>query len=135
MIDRSIAPESVDFASFEIKQASSDFLDNGLSVYYLQSGLQNILRLELVFNAGSWFESSKGLSYLSSKMMVEGSKTRTSKEIAECIATYGAFMEIHSGFENVNFTFYLMEKHLGNLLPVISDGIFGAIFPEEELLN
>ena len=135
MIDRSIAPESVDFASFEIKQASSDFLDNGLLVYYLQSGLQNILRLELVFAAGSWFESSKGLSYLSSKMMVEGSKSRTSKEIAECIATYGAFMEIHSGFENVNFTFYLMEKHLANLLPVISDCIFGAVFPEEELLN
>lgn len=135
MIDRTIAPESVDFASFEIKQASSDFLDNGLPVHYLQSGLQNILRLELVFAAGSWFESSKGLSYLSSKMMVEGSKTKSAKEIAECIAMYGAFMEIHAGFENVNFTFYLMEKHLVNLLPVISDSIFEAVFPEEELLN
>jgi zinc protease len=135
MIDRTIAPESVDFASFEIKQATPDFLDNGLPVYFLQSGLQNILRLELVFNAGSWFESSKGLSYLSSKMMVEGSKTRTAKEIAECIATYGAFMEIHSGFEHVNYTFYLMEKHLSNLLPIISDCIYKAIFPEEELLN
>lgn len=135
MIDRSIAPESIDFASFEIKQVTSDFLDNGIAVYYLKSGLQNILRLELVFHAGSWFESLKGLSYLSSKMMVEGSKTRTSKEIAECVANYGAFMEIHAGFENVNFTFYLMEKHLNNLLPIISDCIFEAIFPEEELLN
>lgn len=135
MLDRTIAPESVDFASFEIKQASSDFLDNGVPAYYLQSGLQHILRLELVFAAGSWFEPSKGLSYLSSKMMVEGSKSRSSKEIAECIATYGAFMEIHAGFESVNFTFYLMEKHLSSLLPIISDSIFGAIFPEEELSN
>ena len=135
MIDRSIAPESVDFASFEIKQAVSDCLENGIPTYYLQSGLQNILRLEFVFAAGSWFESSKGLSYLSSKMMVEGSKSKTAKEIAECIATYGAFIEIYSGFENVNFTFYLMEKHLSNLLPVISECIFEANIPEVELVN
>jgi zinc protease len=135
MVDRTIAPDSVDFTSFEIKQASTNFLDNGLPVYYLQSGLQNILRLELVFNAGSWFEPSKSLSYLSSKMMVEGSKTKSAKDIAESVAAYGAFMEIHAGFENVNFTFYLMEKHLSCLLPVISDCLFESIFPADELLN
>ena len=135
MIDRTIAPKSVDFASFAIKQATSDFLDNGIPVHYLQSGLQNILKLELVYAAGSWFEPSKGLSYLASKMIVEGTKGRPAKEIAECIAAYGAFIEIHSGFENVNFTFYLMEKHLSNLLPIISECIFEAVFPEKELLS
>jgi len=135
MIDRNVAPDSVLFLPFEIKQAQPTFLQNGLPVFYLQSGSQKILRLELVFNAGSWHEKSSGVSYLASKMLVEGSIKYSSKEIAEYIATYGAFMEIHPGFENVNYTFYLMEKHMENLLPLISEIIKNANFPIEELYN
>jgi zinc protease len=135
MLDRKIAPSSPPFHPFSLKKAQTNTLSNGIPVHTLCAGSQPIIRLEFVFKAGSWFENKNGLSHLASKMMTEGTSKMSSKQIADTIALYGAFVEVHQGFEHVNLTFYLMEKNLSNLLPVIVDILTDSIFPEKELEN
>jgi zinc protease len=135
MIDRKTAPVSPSFQPFAINQAQSYFLENGIPVHLLQSGNQPIVRLEFLFKAGSWFERKNGLSHLSTKMLKEGTSRLNAKEIAETIALYGAFVEVHQGFEHANLTFYLMEKHLANLLPIIAEMLTESVYPENELEN
>lgn len=135
MIDRKIAPHSLPFQPFSLIKAQSNILSNGIQVHSLCAGSQPIVRLEFVFKAGSWFENINGLSHVASKMLTEGTSQMTSKQIADTIALYGAFVEVHQGFEHVNLTFYLMEKNLSNILPVIVDMLSDTICPENELEN
>ena len=98
MLDRTIGPEVHSFSAFKIKQAETQYLDNGSPIHFLVSGTQPILRLEFIFPAGTWFEPSSGLSYLASKMILEGTIYRSAKDIADQIALYGAFIETQQGF-------------------------------------
>lgn len=135
MLDRKTAPSQSSFQPFVIKQVENSVLDNGVPVHLLQSGNQTLLKLEFVFKAGSWFETKAGVSYLSSKMLVEGTSTKSAKQIADTIAGFGAFSEVHQGHEHVNLTFYLLEKHLQNLLPIVADILLQSNYPEDELEN
>lgn len=135
MLDRTIGPEVHSFSPFKIKQAETRYLDNGSPIHFLVSGTQPILRLEFIFPAGTWFEPSNGLSYLASKMILEGTKYRSAKDIADQIALYGAFIETQQGYENLNITLYLLEKHLDDVLPVIDEIFTKSIFLEIELAN
>ncbi len=135
MLDRTISPEVHSFVPFKIKQAETLFLDNGTPIHYLVSGTQPIIRLEFIFPAGTWFEPSNGLSYLASKMILEGTINRSAKDIADQIALYGAFIETQQGYENLNITVYLLEKHLEVVLSLIDEIFTKSIFPELELTN
>lgn len=134
MVDRTKAPYSPSFRPFPIKQVESTKI-GAIPVHLLQSGDQHIIRLEFVFRAGTYFESKNGLSYLTAKMLGEGSRNHASKEIAEIIANRGAFIEIHHGQDVVNVTFFLLEKHLAFLIPVIAEILTQPTFPEHELSN
>jgi len=134
MLDRTKAPEAPRFQSFSIKQVDTSHVGS-IPVYFLKSGDQPIIRLEFVFKAGSWYENKNGLSFLTAKMLSEGSQNYSSKEIAEKIANNGAFLEIHHGLDVVNVTFFLLEKHILTLFPIIVEVLTEPIFPEHELAN
>ncbi len=134
MLDRTIAPAAQKFQKFSLKRVQTHQIGK-VPVHFLVSGSQPILRIEFVFKAGTWYEDKSGLSYLTSKMLNEGTDSRSAKEIAEIIAEHGAFLEIHHGLDHVNITFYLLEKHFETLLPLFVDILTRSIFPSLELTN
>jgi len=58
MINRSIAPQIVDAVDFNLtlKQAEKFTLDNGVEVYAVNAGAQEVIMVELVFFAGNSYE-------------------------------------------------------------------------------
>lgn len=134
MLNRTKAPDSPSFRPFAIKQVESTRVGM-VPVHLLRSGNQHILRLEFIFKAGTYFESKNGLSFLTAKMLSEGSRNHSSKQIAEIIANRGAFIEIHHGHDLVNITFFLLEKHLAFLISIIAEILTQPTFPEHELSN
>ncbi|MBC7391420.1 MAG: insulinase family protein [Opitutaceae bacterium] len=135
MLDRSIGPEIFSFSPFKLKKAETHILENGSPIHFIVSGTQPILRLEFIFPAGTWFEPSNGLSYLASKMILEGTQNRSAKDIANHIALFGAFIETQQGYENLNITLYVLEKHLDEILPLIDEIFTKSIYIETELAN
>lgn len=134
MLDRTIPPPSQEIRKLEIKKVERKTIGT-IPVYFLKAGKQSIIRLEFIFKAGSWYEDKVGLSYLTAKMLSEGTMSFSANHIAEKIASLGAFIEIHHGYDLTNVTFFLLEKHLQSLFTVIQEILFMPTFPEQELQN
>jgi len=132
MIDRSIAPPINKISSIQLPSADVIALPNGARLHLLYNHNQPIIKLEIIFKAGKWFEPAPGVSFFTSKLLLEGSLHYTAKQIADLIAYYGASLECNTGFDRVSLTLYCLNKHLPNIIPLLKDVLSNPIFPEQE---
>lgn len=133
MLNRSIAPAARPVLSVQLPPAQVYPLPNGARLHCLQGPNQPVVKLEIIFKAGKWYEPAPGVSYLTAKMLLEGTTNHSAKQIAETIAFYGASMECSQGFDRSNLVLYCLSKHLDKLLPLVNEILTGPTFPEAEL--
>ena len=101
MLDRTIAPAINPIEQVAIPEAKKVILDNGLSLFYVRAGQQPVMRLEIIFMAGTWFEAQPGQSFFTAKMLTEGTESYSAKEIAALFDEFGAFVDVTPGFDRV----------------------------------
>jgi predicted Zn-dependent peptidase len=135
ILNRSVPPASQALDHFEVAQAKTRLLDNGIPFHSIISGTQPVIRLEIIFNAGNWYDEKPGVAYLASKMLPGGSTKYSARQIEEHIALFGAFMELNPGPDRSSFTIYTLSRHLSSLLPLILNIISEPVFPDKELDN
>ncbi len=133
MLDRTVAPLSGKIEQVEIKQAETVLLDNGVPLHIIKAGSQPIIRIELLINGGNWFEPGTGVSFLTTKMLSEGTKHRSAADINKIIENYGANLELTPGLDQIEVTLTCLTRYFQNLLPLLREMIFEAVFPEQEL--
>jgi zinc protease len=133
MVIRTQEPDLKQLKFHNILLPKHNELNNKIPFYQLISGAQDVLRLEIIFKAGSLYETKESVAHFTSKMLSEGTTDFSAKEIQEKIAFYGAFMELNSGFDRAALTIYCLARHLDKLLPIISQIITEPTFPEQEL--
>ena len=56
VIDRKMAPEVKQISSLDLIPAEKSLLDNGLPLYSINAGSQDLVKIEFLFDAGSKFE-------------------------------------------------------------------------------
>ncbi len=135
MLNRTIAPQIKDAIEFELqlKQYEKFVLDNGVEVYAIEAGAQDVLQLEMVFYAGNSYEESNGVAAATSYMLKNGTSTKTAFEINEHFEYYGGYCNRGCQNEMASVSLHTLSKHLSVLLPVIKEMVTDSIFPEEEL--
>lgn len=133
ILDRTIAPPSQTIEQVSIPQAEKVVLDNQVPVYMVKAGEQPVVRLELIFEAGSRYENHTGEAHFTSKMLSGGTSQHTATEISEYFDQYGAFLEIGHSVERLAITVHGLTKHLARLLPLLQEMIADSIIPEKEL--
>ena len=104
-----------------------------MPLYYINTGEQEVIKLELVTHAGSHLETTPGSSFFASKMLAEGTVDRSSAEIAEQLDFYGAQLDISPGFDFASTSIYLLRDKLPQLLPLISEILTLPAFDQNEL--
>jgi predicted Zn-dependent peptidase len=135
ILDRTIPPAFKDIEQISIVHANEITLDNGVKVHTLFAGTEKVVRFELIFKAGHWYEPYNGVSYFTTKLLSAGTKNHSAKEIEEKIAFYGAFLDIITGYDRSSIVIYALSKHLPSLLPLLSEMVKESVFPDEELEN
>ena len=135
MIDRKVAPPIKDAVEFDLRLKAYDHfsLDNGVPVYSINAGAQDVLQVELVFYAGNWFEEQKSIAATTNFMLKNGTSKRTAFQINEDFEYYGAYCNRACYNETAVITLSTLSKQLPFLLPVIQEMITDSVFPEEEL--
>lgn len=108
-------------------------LDNGISVYQFDSAEQDIVKIELLFEAGKWYEKQPLIANFTNKMLREGTHHLSSKNIAELIDYHGAHIETSSDKDMAYVALYSLNKHLDKTLPILAELVMESVFPEEEL--
>jgi len=135
MINRTIAPPIKDAIEFNLTLKPYTFfeLDNGVPVYTIDAGTQEVFQLEMVFYAGNWFEQQKVVAGTTNYLLKNGTGTRTAFEINEEFEYYGAYCKRACFNETAVINLSSLSKHIDRLLPVIKDMITDSVFLEEEL--
>lgn len=59
-MNRAFAPEINLIDSLALPEVKQLTLDNGVPVYLLNEGEQEVVKVELMFKAGKWFEEKSG---------------------------------------------------------------------------
>lgn len=133
MLNRILAPESklVDEISFiePLKQV----LDNGIPVFTINAGKQELVRIEFIFENVNW-DASKPLNAIAvSHLVNNGTSTLSAKEIADKVDYYGAFLQTEYGADQTCIKLYTLNKHLNAVLPILRSILNDSVFPEQEL--
>ena len=136
MIDRLMSPPIKDAVEFDLQLKPYEYftLDNGVPVYTINAGTQEVLQVEMVFYAGNWFEDKKSVASATNFMLKNGTSKRTAFQLNEDFEYYGAYCSRACYNETAVISLSALSKYLPELLPVIQEMITDSIFPEEELV-
>jgi len=130
--DRKTAPAINKIERLELFIPEKIVLKNNIPLYSIHAGTQEIIRIELLFKAGTYYQQQKLIAQFTNKMLTEGTKTRTADQIADTIDFFGAFVQTETEKDNASVTLYCLNKHFEKVIPVFEDIIKNAVFPDKE---
>jgi zinc protease len=135
MPDRKHAPEIVDAVNFklQLKQAEKFVLKNGVEVYAVNAGAEEVLAVEWVFFAGNWFEDQNLVAATSNFLLRNGTSAKTAFQINEFFEYYGSYLNRACYNETATITLHCLSKHVKELLPSVRELITDSVMPQEEL--
>ncbi|MFM2440114.1 MAG: hypothetical protein RLZ16_1113, partial [Bacteroidota bacterium] len=135
LLDRTKAPlikDAVDF-DIQLKPYQKYALDNGVEVYAYEGGAEEVLSLEMVFFAGNGFEDKNWVAAATNFLLKNGTNNKTAFEVNDAFEFYGAYMNRSCYNETATINLHCLTKHFKEVLPVMSELVSDAIFPEKEL--
>ena len=133
MIDRSLAPQFGQVENIELLKAKPLVLGNGLKIFSIEGGEQDLVRIEFIFENVNYDASKPLQAYATNSMFNDGTSELTSSEIADKIDYYGAFLQTDYTNDQSGVTLYSLNKHLSSTLPIVKAIITDSIFPQIEL--
>ncbi len=135
MLERKQAPPIVDAVDFKLKlkQAEHFKLDNGVDVYSVDAGAEDVLLLEWVFFAGNSFEEKNMTAASANFLLRNGTSSKTAFRINEHFEYYGSYLNRACYNETATITLHCLTKHIHELLPVVKELIIDSVMPQEEL--
>ncbi|MBL7872329.1 MAG: insulinase family protein [Cyclobacteriaceae bacterium] len=133
MLDRKSAPQHAEIRDFQLPTPEIIPLSNGAQLVLFGDVKQEILKLEVVFKAGKWFEPRPGVSHFTAQMLERGTSSRSSYQIAEAFDQFGCSIEINAGFDFTSLSLYTLSRNISRVLPLFCELISTPSFPELEL--
>jgi predicted Zn-dependent peptidase len=134
-MNRRTAPAIKDAIEFDLKlKPYQQFtLQNGVPVYGIDAGAQEVIQVELVFYAGNWYEQQKNVAAATNYLLKNGTSKRSAFELNELFEYYGAYCNRSCYNETAVITLSSLSKQLPSILPVVKEMITDSVFSEEEL--
>lgn len=128
-----MAPVFGQVENIELIKAKPIVLDNGLKVFIVNGGDQDLVRIEFIFENIAYDASKPLQSYAANTLLNDGTSELSASEIADKIDYYGAFLQTDFSNDQSTVTLYSLNKHLAATLPVVKAIISDSIFPQVEL--
>ncbi|MBK5270009.1 MAG: insulinase family protein, partial [Bacteroidia bacterium] len=135
MPERKQTPVIVDAVDFnlQLKLYEKFILRNGVEVYTINAGAENVMALEWVFFAGNSFEEQNMVAATTNFLLRNGTSQKTAFQINEYFEYFGAFLNRNCQNETASITLHCLTKHIGELLPVVKELIIDSNMPQDEL--
>ncbi len=134
-INRKQAPPIVDAVNFnlQLKPYQAYTLRNGVPVYAVNAGAEEVIQLEWVFFAGNNQEEQNLVAATTNFLLRNGTNTKTAFQLNEYFEYYGAYVNRACYNETATISMHCLSKHVGELLPVVKEMITESTMPSEEL--
>lgn len=117
----------------KITEARKLKLGNGIPVYMIESGSEDISRIEFTFDAGNIRETLPLLASSVNMMLSEGTQNYTASKLNRMLDHFGVFYHNYAERDRAGLIIVCMNKHLEKILELIAEILFLPGFPEREL--
>ncbi len=132
-INRISAPNVREIDKVQITPAVCSTIASGVEIYSVNDPNVEVLKIEFVFDAGARLQPAPYVASATNTLLVEGTTHYTSKELAEHLDFYGAYLQNRSGNDDATLTLFCLPKHLESCLPLVVDILSHASYSEEEI--
>lgn len=135
MLNRNIAPPIVDAVDFnlQLKPYQKLTLKNGVEVYTVHAGAEEVMAIEWVFRAGNSYEDQNLIAATTNFLLKNGTSSKTAFQINEHFDYYGSYLNRACYNETATLSLHTLTRHIGELLPVVRELLSDSIMPQEEL--
>ena len=132
IIDRNIQPPIRPTRKPDLVTPQKIFLDNGIPVFLLHAGIQDVCRIDFTFNAGAWQQHVPLQSAMTNAMLQEGCGSYSARQIAEIFDFHGAYLQLSADQHFGIISLVSLTKHLPRLMPLMECLVKKAFFPLNE---
>lgn len=132
MLNRTIAPDYKTIDAIEVIRTKHAKLNNGIDLYSLSAGSQEIVKIEFIFKAGMVHQSATLVASTTNVMLESGTKSFTADQISDGIDFFGSFLELQVEQDFASITLFSLNKYLDKSLAYIEEIIKYPVFPENE---
>lgn len=108
-------------------------LDNDLPVYFLEGGNQDIIKVELLFFAGSFYQLKPLTAFITARLLRSGTGTKSREEINELLDFYSAHIQTEAQKDIASVSMFVLNKHLEPALRLFCEMVKFSAFPEDEM--
>ncbi|MER3472359.1 MAG: insulinase family protein [Chitinophagaceae bacterium] len=134
-LNRKQPPAITEAVNFHIalKQYEKYVLNNGVEVYAINAGAEDVVMVDCVYYAGNWFEHKNLVAASVNFLLKNGTKNKSAFQLNEHFEYYGSYLNRSCYNETATVTLYALTKHLPELLPVMRELLTESVFPQEEI--
>jgi zinc protease len=132
-LDRTQAPPFQHSTENSLANPEAVTLPGNRKLFAFRALQQEAVKLELIFEAGKWYEPKLGISHFTSQMLPKGTLKKNAFQIAEALDSLGAQLDINPGFDLVSISLFSLRKNLLAALAIVSELLDTPSFEEEEL--
>lgn len=133
MLDRKSAPPYSALTNFQLPEPKVTQLSNGCSFVHLDTVKQDVIKIELLFKAGKWFEPALGVSHFTAQLLDKGIPGKSAYQIATWFDLFGASVEINAGLDFTSVSLYALASNVHETLPLFFQLLTQPVFSEDEL--
>lgn len=134
-LNRKTAPAIVDAVDFnlQLKPYRKIILKNGVEVYCIDAGAEEVMSLEWVFFAGNTWEKENLIAASANFLLKNGTSRHTAFQINEHFDYYGSYFNRACYNETASLSLHTLTRYVKELLPMVRELITDSTIPEEEL--
>jgi len=135
ILNRKIQPSYQDIKKINIINPTKIKLENNLVAHFIDAGTQEIVKIDIIFEAGSWFQPKPPIASATNELLIEGTSNFSSQQIAEKLDYYGAFIQPQPTKDFASLSLFTLKKYLPETIKILEDIIKNPSFPQHELTN
>ncbi len=134
-VDRSKPPQTPPLANYHLPPTIQAILPNGLLVIAVEDKRFPMVTYRLGFPAGTKYDPDEmvGLANVTGALLKEGTKARTSKQIADELASIGGSIAVETTPDSSIAGGAVLAENLSKQLELLSDVARNATFPKDEV--
>ena len=133
--DRTKPPATPPIPSYKLPHVEEASLSNGLAVVMVEDTRFPLVTVRLTFAAGTRYDPADlpGLAESAAALLIEGTATRTSRQMAEEGAAMGGSIAGRADADSLTLSGLALSENTAKLLELMADAARNANFPEKEV--
>ncbi|HQQ97494.1 MAG TPA: pitrilysin family protein [Cyclobacteriaceae bacterium] len=130
--DRTQAPDFQLSTDYSLAQPEQ-FHSGTAPVFAYRQISQEAVRIELLFDAGKWYEPGPGISHFTSQLLSKGTRHRNAFAVAEGFESLGAHLEVSPGYDITTVSLFALRKNTVEAMKLLNEVLTEPAFDGEEL--